>query len=76
MSIFLGLFSKAIVQSGTPLSYWAIFKKPKEQAQRFALKFGCPIDNSEKMIACLKKVDGATFVNEHREMTVIIHFKD
>lgn len=68
---YLGLFSKAIVQSGSPLNHWALYPDPKKQSQRFAVKFGCPVNNSKEMIACLKKVDGEEFVNAHREMTVI-----
>lgn len=48
-----------------------MFKKPKEQAQRFASKFGCPVETTKEMVACLKKVDGAQFVMEHRETAVI-----
>lgn len=76
MRHFPGLFSKAIAQSGSPLSFWAMYKKPKEQAQRFAAKFGCPVENSKEMITCLKKVDGTQLVNEHREMTVITHCQE
>lgn len=67
----LGLFSKAIVQSGSPLNHWALYPAPKKQSQRFAAKFGCPVNDSKEMIDCLKKVDGKEFVNAHREMTVI-----
>lgn len=54
------------------MNTWALYPNPKKQSQRFAAKFGCSVDDSEKMVACLKKVDAAEFVNAHREMTVNI----
>lgn len=68
----VGLFSKAIAQSGTPLNSWALYPNPKKQSQRFAAKFGCPVENSKEMIVCLKKIDAIEFVEAHREMTVIV----
>jgi bile salt-stimulated lipase len=66
----LGLFSKAIMQSGVALSNWSVYKKPAEQAKRYSSKFGCPTDNTKEMIKCLKKVETTEFINGHLEMIV------
>ncbi|KAJ6648964.1 Venom carboxylesterase-6 [Pseudolycoriella hygida] len=63
-----GLFSKAIAQSGTSLNFWAMYPHPKKQSQRFAAKFGCSVEDSKEMVACLKKINAADLVKEHIEM--------
>lgn len=49
-----GLFSRAISQSGTALSPWALVKNPRGQAFDLGKKLGCPVDSSKMMVECLK----------------------
>lgn len=65
-----GLFHKAISQSGTSLNHWALYDKPKEQAERFARLHGCDRNSSKEMIKCLKELDAYTLVDTHREVMV------
>ncbi|CAG7725990.1 unnamed protein product, partial [Allacma fusca] len=51
-----GLFSSAILHSGTALSPWAIEKHPVKTAQGFAAELKCPTTSNAEMIECLKKV--------------------
>lgn len=67
-----GLFSKAIMQSGTFSSNWAVWPEPAKQAKRFAGKFNCSLETSKEMIECLKNVDTRTFVEGHKEILVCI----
>lgn len=63
-----GLFNKAIIQSGAPLTYsWGIFKNSQQQAKRFARKFNCPTNSTEMMTRCLKKLDATELVYGHME---------
>lgn len=70
---FSGLFQKAIIQSGAPLSQWGTLKhNAGGQARRFAAKFNCPIDDSLKMVKCLKQLDAKRLVYDgHIEAIVI-----
>jgi carboxylesterase type B len=68
--IHAGLFSKAILQSGVAISIWSTFKEPVKQAKRFALKFGCPTDNTSEMVNCMKRVETEEFVKAHEETLV------
>ncbi|CAL8090401.1 unnamed protein product [Orchesella dallaii] len=70
-----GLFSRAIMQSGSPLGNWAINREPAKQAKRFAAKFNCSVTDPEEMVACLKAVDGHTFVKAHQEMLLPLRDK-
>ena len=36
-----GLFQRGVMQSGTPLAYWAVNKKPTEAMYRLARRTGC-----------------------------------
>lgn len=61
-----GLFSKAIAQSGTALSPWAINRNPKQQAQMLASALGCPTDDTKKMVACLRQKPAEEFATFHQ----------
>ncbi|CAK9812182.1 Venom carboxylesterase-6 [Anthophora quadrimaculata] len=49
-----GLFQRGISISGHTLNPRSQTKRASEKAKKFAALMGCPSDNSEKMIACLK----------------------
>ncbi|XP_046695790.1 LOW QUALITY PROTEIN: neuroligin 4 X-linked b [Silurus meridionalis] len=48
------LFQKAIIQSGTALSSWAINYQPAKYARMLAEKVGCNEDDSMEVIQCLQ----------------------
>lgn len=45
----LGLFSQAIIQSGSALNPWAFVDKPRERALRFAKVLGCDLTDSDQL---------------------------
>lgn len=49
-----GLFSKGISQSGTVLNPWVIMEEPLKKSQTVASHVGCPTENKEEMVNCLK----------------------
>ena len=57
-----GLFHKAIVQSGPPISHFCKSEKhPAYHARSFAANLGCdPEASTTDITACLSKLDGAT----------------
>ncbi|KAB5576664.1 hypothetical protein PHYPO_G00200290 [Pangasianodon hypophthalmus] len=48
------LFQKAIIQSGTALSSWAVNYQPAKYTRMLAEKVGCNEDDSMEMIQCLQ----------------------
>ncbi len=69
-SILPGLFSRAIMQSGSPFAHRGLNREPAKQAKHFAAIFNCTQKDNKAMVACLKKVDATTLVNAHKEMNV------
>lgn len=53
---FLGLFQKAIMQSGSVFNTWALNLKHKEEAFKLAKKLGCQEDNPTEILKYLKNV--------------------
>jgi carboxylesterase type B len=61
--LLLGLFHRAISQSGTALNAWAWPKDSLFLARRQAGYAGCnPDDNTADIVACLRKVDANKLV--------------
>ncbi|XP_043926073.1 neuroligin-1 isoform X2 [Protopterus annectens] len=50
-----GLFQRAIAQSGTALSSWAVSFQPAKYARMLASKVGCNVEDSMEMVECLRK---------------------
>uniref|UniRef100_A0A4W5NJX9 Neuroligin 4 X-linked b n=1 Tax=Hucho hucho TaxID=62062 RepID=A0A4W5NJX9_9TELE len=48
------LFQKAIIQSGTALSSWAVNYQPGKYARLLGDKVGCSLEDSSELIACLQ----------------------
>ncbi|XP_057668187.1 juvenile hormone esterase-like [Diorhabda carinulata] len=59
-----GLFSRAILQSGTTLCPWGLSenKETENNSKKLAEALNCPTDSSENTIECLRKVDAEKFV--------------
>ncbi|XP_065108487.1 neuroligin 4 X-linked b [Paramisgurnus dabryanus] len=49
------LFQKAIIQSGTALSSWAVNYQPAKYSRMLAEKVGCNEDDSVELVECLQK---------------------
>ncbi|XP_035279527.1 neuroligin-1-like isoform X4 [Anguilla anguilla] len=50
-----GLFQRAIAQSGTALSSWAVSFQPAKYARILAKKVGCDLEGSSELVECLQK---------------------
>ncbi|XP_072560415.1 neuroligin-1-like isoform X1 [Paramormyrops kingsleyae] len=50
-----GLFQRAIAQSGTALSSWAVSFQPAKYARLLAKKVGCNLRGSVELVECLQK---------------------
>ena len=50
-----GLFHRAISQSATALSFWAEGREQRLDADRLAAALGCPVDDSSRLVACLRQ---------------------
>eukprot|EP00079_Xenopus_tropicalis_P035531 XP_017949302.1 PREDICTED: neuroligin-1 isoform X1 [Xenopus tropicalis] len=50
-----GLFQRAIAQSGTALSSWAVSFQPAKYARILATKVGCNMSDSGELVECLQK---------------------
>ncbi|KAG8535318.1 hypothetical protein GDO81_028831 [Engystomops pustulosus] len=53
----VGLFKRAISQSGTGLCPWAIQRDPLFWAKQVATKVGCPVDDTARLADCLRVTD-------------------
>ncbi|XP_063991923.1 carboxylic ester hydrolase-like [Diachasmimorpha longicaudata] len=60
-----GLFHRAISQSGTSLSPWAMNtqKTAKERAYKLATEFDCADNDTMKLVHCLRKQDAEKIIN-------------
>ncbi len=70
MCIIVGLFYKAISQSGTAISPFIQSWSPKEAAIRYGEKLGCITNDTGEMVKCMKQIDANTFVELHKETIV------
>uniref|UniRef100_A0AAY4E2Z7 Carboxylesterase type B domain-containing protein n=1 Tax=Denticeps clupeoides TaxID=299321 RepID=A0AAY4E2Z7_9TELE len=50
-----GLFQRAIAQSGTALSSWAVSFQPAKYARMLAKKVGCNLKDTVDLVECLQK---------------------
>ena len=51
----IGLFQRAIAQSGTALSSWAVSFQPAKYARMLATKVGCNVSDTVELVECLQK---------------------
>ncbi|CAH1997709.1 unnamed protein product [Acanthoscelides obtectus] len=61
-----GLFHRGISLSGSALNPWTIRLNPLENAKRLAKSVGCDMDDTKKMVMCLKTRPASQLV-EHTE---------
>ncbi|KAM4548064.1 neuroligin-1 isoform 3-T4 [Odontesthes bonariensis] len=50
-----GLFQRAIAQSGTALSSWAVSFQPAKYARMLARKVGCNLEDTVELVVCLQR---------------------
>jgi carboxylesterase type B len=63
--LFVGLFSKAITQSGTALCPWALVDDPEKTLLNFVTNLGCDGDlTTESIVTCLKDKPAAELARE------------
>lgn len=55
LSLPSGLFQRAIAQSGTALSSWAVSFQPAKYARMLARKVGCNLEDTMDLVVCLQK---------------------
>ncbi|TSM94601.1 Neuroligin-1 [Bagarius yarrelli] len=59
-----GLFQRAIAQSGTALSSWAVSFQPDKYARMLARKVGCDYPDTMELVECLQKKDYKELVEQ------------
>ncbi|KAK3795990.1 hypothetical protein RRG08_042982 [Elysia crispata] len=54
-----GLFKNAIMQSGSPIAYWAVMKtnKMNDRVSKLAANVSCPVSLGDGLLSCLQGVD-------------------
>lgn len=56
MAIFcVGLFQRAIAQSGSAISSWSVNYRPPLYTKILAKKVGCTLDNMAELVDCLRR---------------------
>jgi carboxylesterase type B len=69
---FIGLFHRAISQSGAPGCPWAIQKSVGEYTRLLAEDLNCPTSNSRELLACLKNTEAAEILEFKRKLVIPI----
>ena len=73
---FAGLFNRAISQSGSPLSFWAVHNKTvnlREHAVNIMELFGCNQPTIPLKVECLRKTSWKELINYNRRKVSISH---
>jgi len=65
-----GLFQNGISLSGTALGSYAYVENPRDKAKQLAGIVGCPTDNNQEMVDCLKATPGDQIVNAVSQFSV------
>lgn len=65
------LFQRAILQSGSPLAYWATMTKPqaKQRLKRFLEKVNCPDDHT--ILNCLNQIPAEGIVKAQQDLSSV-----
>lgn len=51
----VGLFQRAIAQSGSAISSWSVNYRPPVYTEILAKKVGCTLDNMAELVDCLRR---------------------
>ncbi|KAM9006115.1 neuroligin-2 isoform X3 [Sarcophilus harrisii] len=60
----LGLFQKAIAQSGTAISSWSVNYQPLKYTQLLAAKVGCNQEENAEVVECLRRKPSRELVDQ------------
>ena len=63
-------FQRTIAQSGSALAGWAFDNEPEKHAKDIAGLVGCPTDNLDDMVQCMKAKPAEDIVNVHTQYIV------
>ena len=68
----IGLFQRAIGESGSVLAAWALDGEGRGKAAslKIAENAGCPLTPYADLLACVRNVDPETLTNAYREYAV------
>ncbi|XP_076066315.1 juvenile hormone esterase-like isoform X2 [Oratosquilla oratoria] len=70
-----GLFSRAILQSGSALNGWAREDNLRDLAMNLAKAVRCPLDQgSQDLLECLQEISATTLTSHYTNMTEIMCF--
>ena len=70
LSCTVGLFHRAIMESGAAISPWAFVRYPKKTAKAFAESIGCPSTDTKAMVECLRAKPVEDIVEQQIEMVI------
>ncbi len=73
--LFLGLFHRAIAQSGATGCPWAIQHSVGEYTRLLADDLNCPTSNSRELLACLRNIDAKQIMESRKKMMIPIVIK-
>ncbi|XP_043237086.1 esterase FE4-like [Amphibalanus amphitrite] len=57
-----GLFQRAISQSATALSFWALGEGQRTKAEQVGAALGCPVNRSAELVDCLREASAQSIV--------------
>ena len=71
----LGLFHRAIAQSGSALCEWAIERAPLQYAKEVGFNAGCTTESTIDLVECLRKTPANKLleIQSKGKVNVIIH---
>jgi|SRR6218665_1159431 len=76
-SLLLGMFSQVIVQSGSPLAFWAVHNETSDltlYVRSLATELSCNRQDMVDIVSCLRDVDWQKFVWLDAAVCVNLHF--
>ena len=71
-AIFLGLFKRAIGESGSVLAEWALDRdgRGKVASVKIAEIAGCPVEPYQELLTCVQNVDAKVLTQAYMEYAV------
>lgn len=74
ITLYLDLFQRAIIQSGSGLCDWAVDYNPVEHAIRIAKKVNCTSTKIKEISECLRKASPYDIIIAHSSFLVSNNF--
>jgi carboxylesterase type B len=73
--ICIGLFHRAIAQSGATGCPWALHRSVGEYTRLLAEDLNCPTSNSRELLACLRNIDAKQIMESRKKLMIPIVIK-